>query len=112
MKFICKVKNFWNGRLWKPGDTAEVSQQDASAPSVVAHFREAVESAPPVALGNDEVAPTGEAVAPEPTEVEADGSNLRENLKTLCVRNGVVVHPRMSLKAMREALAARGITVN
>jgi hypothetical protein len=112
MKFICKTKNFWNGRLWKPGDTAEVSQQDASASSVVAHFLKADEAAPPVALGNNDVAPTGDAVAPEPTEVDADGSNLRENLKTLCLRNGVVVHPRMSMKAMREALATRGITVN
>lgn len=109
MKFICKVKNFWNGRLWRPGDTVEISQQDASASSLVSHFRPAEQIPPPVSA--DEDLP-GEGDAVPPASVEDEASTMRGNLKTLCLRNGIDVKPRMSLKAMREALATRGITVN
>lgn len=121
MKFICIRKNFWNGRLWKPGDTAEISQQDASASSVVAHFRpETQVEAPapaeiPVGDGVPVVAaeaPVASVEAPAPAEAEAEGSTVREALKSLCLRNGIELKPRMSLKAMRDALAERGIRVN
>lgn len=105
MKFICKRRNFFAGRLWDAGDTADFNQQDAASPSVQAHFS-AVDAVPVAA-------PAGEVRPPVvPTEEDGEGSSARENLKHLCILNGIEVRPRMGMKAMREALEARGIVVN
>lgn len=105
MKFTCKRKNFFAGRLWDAGDTADFNQQDAASPSVQAHFSPA--DVAPVAAPAGKVQPS--AVAPEE---DGEGTNMRENLKHLCLLNGIEVRPRMGMKAMREALEARGIVVS
>ncbi len=115
MKFICIRKNYSGGQLWRPGDQADFDSLGADASAVRSHFRPVYVAAPaevkapvipdPVGEGSvpsDPVAPAGEE---EPT-------NARENLKHLCLRNGINIHSRMSNKAMRDALAAKGITVS
>jgi hypothetical protein len=108
MKFICKNRNYFADRLWQPGDTADFGPQDAGAPSVVAHFSLA-EADPAEAPAV--VVPVVEAVAVDAVE-EAEHSSAKDNLKALCLRNGIKVVARTTMAQMREALAEKGVVVN
>ena len=109
MKFICKRRNYFADRLWQPGDTADFGPQAAGAPSVVAHFSLAeadTAEAPAV------VVPVVEAVAVDAVEEAEEHSSAKDNLKALCLRNGIKVVVRTTMAQMREALAEKGVVVN
>jgi hypothetical protein len=110
MNYICIRKCFFSGRLWQPGDTANFGPQDAGSPSVVAHFAVCggmasvpVATEQPVVEGEEVVTPAAES---------ADNSSAKENLKALCLRNGIKVVARTTMAQMREALAEKGVVVN
>jgi hypothetical protein len=110
MNYTCIRKCFFSGRLWQPGDTANFGPQDAGSPSVVAHFAVCGEAASvPVAAKIPPV--EGEEGTPPATE-SADNSSAKENLKALCLRNGIKVVARTTMVQMREALAEKGVVVN
>jgi len=111
MKYICIRKNFWGGKLWRPGDRVDVDPQGAESSTVRTHFRPDPDGVPDPVATEPVVPPSGAVDAPAPAP-EAEHSNVRDNLKHLCLRSGVVVTARMSLKAMRDALAAKGIVVS
>lgn len=125
MKFICIRKNYSGGQLWRPGDQVDFDQPGAEASAVRSHFRpvdaaaaSAVVKAPEVKAPVGEDSGTSDPVAPpsadaaEAPVIDEEPTNARENLKHLCLRNGINVHSRISNKAMRDALAAKGITVS
>ena len=77
-KFVCTRKNFFQGRLWQPGDTASFGPQDAGAPSVAAHFAP-LDGAAPAPGVDPSVVPAPEDAAPVESD-EGDGSTAKENL--------------------------------
>ncbi len=123
MTHICKRKCYWNGRLWQPGDTTDMGPEDAGSAAARAHFTTvgavapSVVEAPEVEAPVDVVPPVADPVdsdlvgAGDAPAGEEEITNARENLKHLCLRNGINIHARISNKAMRDALAAKGITV-
>jgi hypothetical protein len=109
-KFTCTRKNFFNGRLWQPGDTASFDSQDAGAPSVAAHFAP-LDGAAPAPAVEPSVVPAPEGATPVEAD-DGDGSTAKENLKALCLRNGIKVVVRTTMAQMRAELAAKGIVVS
>ncbi len=109
-KFVCTRKNFFQGRLWQPGDTASFGPQDAGAPSVAAHFA-LLDGAAPAPVVEPSEAPAPEDVLPVESD-DGDGSTAKENLKALCLRNGIKVVVRTTMAQMRAELAAKGIVVS
>ena len=110
MNYTCIRKCFFSGRLWQPGDTADFGTQDAGSPSVVSHFAVCGEVAS-VPVTADAVVVEGEE-GMTPAAESADNSSSKENLKALCLRNGIKVVARTTMVQMREALAEKGVVVN
>jgi hypothetical protein len=121
MLFVCAKRCFWRGRLWEPGDTVEISADEAGltancmvsgvcwrkldAPGSVAKAPNAGDAPAPVGDLDPEVeGPLGPA--------EGEGTNLRAVMLDLCLKHGIKVAKNAGLEVLRSRLADNGIQVN
>ena len=101
MKYVCVKQCYWEECFWHLGDVVE-RPNDVKVPEhFQPHTPAVVESVTPK-VAEEELPPSDNSA----------GSRLRETVKGLCMKHGIVTKNSSTIKWMREQLADKGVVVN